>query len=412
MLDHAKGVFRPSSAALKPSAVSAAVGGFSSATKAPRSTGSGVKGAAFVTTQNRLNERDQDDALLSLYICKDTARNLLKGHDDKLSDRISHCGRVPYVFDPHLERNPDTGKGRVSGVKSCGSCWTCPRCSPRISNKRRDELNQLLSGARAEKLAVVMVTLTASHKKTMNLPAWLSAFKDASKRLRQQKAWRVLKPVLAGSVSVMELTHGRNGYHPHQHWLLLFDCSPVDAHRHAETLRAAWLTSLAAFGLSGNDKAFDAQPADKAGEYIAKFGAADELALSGNKTGRNGSRGPWQLLSDARDGDKQAAAIWREYALAFRGKRQMVWSNGLKQRFGIGETSDEQAAAQADTASEPEVLRAWIGASERFRQAMRRPSALIRAAEKGSCLDAAEFGPSDLERWRKRGGDLVIEPPS
>ena len=164
--------------------------------------------------------------------------------------------------------------------------------------------------------------------------------------------------------------------------------------------------------LSGNDAAFQVQSAQAAGAYVAKFGAAEELALQGQKRGRNGSRGPWQLLDDARDGCARSAAIWREYALAFRGRRQLVWSPGLKARFSIGETTDDEAAAEVDPAPPAaEVLRAWAGAGDRWRSARRRRVALVQAAEAGGSLDAAEYGPTDALRWQLRGGDAVLEPP-
>lgn len=213
-------------------------------------------------------------------------------------------------------------------------------------------------------------------------------------------------------MTATEVTHGRNGWHPHFHEILLLDASPADALAMLETLRAGWRTSLAAVGLSGNEAAFQVQSAQAAGAYVAKFGAAEELALHGEKRGRNGSRGVWQLLDDARDGCARSAAIWREYALAFRGRRQLVWSPGLKARFNIGETSDDEAAAEVDPAPPAaEVLRGWVGASDRWRLARRRRVALVQAAETGGSLDAAEYGPTDALRWQLRGGDAVVEPP-
>jgi len=345
------------------------------------------------------------------FAAKWSAANLLQGHDDKLAARLSHCGYVARAFDVSLQRNDATGAAGFDGLKTCASVWCCPCCSPRISGKRKDELDQLLAGARAENLAVVMLTLTARHDRRMKLAPFLDALKSAKKRMRQRREWRALKPVFVGSVTATEVTHGRNGWHPHFHEIMVLDCSPDEALAHIEGLRGCWLASLAAFGLSGEKAAFQVQPAQAAGQYIAKFGAAEELALQGSKRGRNGSRGPWQLLDDARDGDAQAAAIWIEYALAFRGRRQLMWSPRLKARFGVAETSDDEAAAEVEPAPAPKVLRAWIGSSEAWRSARRRRVALVHAAETGADLETAERGPTDRQRWRRYGGDNVIEPP-
>lgn len=55
------------------------------------------------------------------------------------------------------------------------------------------------------------------------------------------------------------------------------------------------------------------------------------------------------LRSFLADGeDKQAAALFREFAETFKGKRQLHWSRGLKARFAVEEASDEQLAAKIE----------------------------------------------------------------
>jgi hypothetical protein len=46
--------------------------------------------------------------------------------------------------------------------------------------------------------------------------------------------------------------------------------------------------------------------------------------------------------------DKQAMALFREFAECFKGKRQLSWSNGLKARFFVDEKTDEELAAEKD----------------------------------------------------------------
>ena len=52
------------------------------------------------------------------------------------------------------------------------------------------------------------------------------------------------------------------------------------------------------------------------------------------------------ILADV--SDKQAGVLFVEFAEAFKGKRQLTWSPGLKKRFAIGELSDEELAAKQD----------------------------------------------------------------
>jgi hypothetical protein len=85
---------------------------------------------------------------------------------------------------------------------------------------------------------------------------------------------------------------------------------------------------------------------------------ANELTQTGAKLGRGGSRSVWQILDDYRDRTiprvdrKRCAALLLEYAAATKGTKALKWSPGLKDRFGIGDTTDEDLAceeADADT---------------------------------------------------------------
>ena len=50
--------------------------------------------------------------------------------------------------------------------------------------------------------------------------------------------------------------------------------------------------------------------------------------------------------------DKQAAALFAEFAKAFKGKRQLSWSNGLKAKFNLVEKNDEELAAELEDNAE------------------------------------------------------------
>jgi hypothetical protein len=347
---------------------------------------------------------------LASFAFKRCASNLLLKHDEKWARRVSACGYVAHQTEVELQRREHAGgevSGSLFGLVSCKSVWACPVCSSRISNVRRDEMNTLLAWSRDQKHSVVMLTLTARHNAKTALSPFLDDLKEAARRLRQSRQFRGLD--LVGSVAATEVTHGRNGWHPHLHLLLILPCPPADALAAVEGLRAEWSRSLEKFGRDCNAAGFQVQAASAAGDYVAKFGAGEELALGKVKLGRGGSRSPWQLLSDATAGDKRSCALWVEFALAFKGRRQLQWSNGLKLLCGVSEVSDDQAA-DAEPVAEPVTLRAWPGSSLAWRSARRRRCSLLDAAETGSSLDGAEFGLTDAERWRSElSASVVIE---
>lgn len=331
------------------------------------------------------------------------AAKLLKAAGLKQAMSVSRCGYCPQRRDkPVLLVREGAGKAYFAGLQSCNSVWLCPKCSARISEERRGELNELLAWARSKGYAIFLLTLTGAHTAHMVLDVGLSRMKNAKKSFHQRKAFRDLPMI--GNVSATEVTHGRNGWHSHFHVIVILE--PGTGKDVLEALAGEWLSCLEKYGLTGDaERAFDVLAASTVGEYVAKFGVAEEVALSGKKRGRNGSRTPWQLLADSRDGDTHAGRLWTQYARAFVGRQQLVWSQGLRGLSGVG-ADDKQADDQkTDPLLEPEppvVLRSWPGNSERWRRARRRLWALQVAAETGACLNAAEFGVCDAERWRQR----------
>ena len=204
--------------------------------------------------------------------------------------------------------NMDDARSRFSGLQTCGSVWACPCCSHTISDSRRQELNDLLAWARSQGYVPVLMSLTARHTKAHKLGDLLDNLKKAKQRLSQRREWRALP--LIGSVTATEVTGGGSyGWHPHFHTLMLIEATTeAEAVEFVERLRAPWLACLKAFGLDGAGAAFDVQGAAGAGNYVGKWGAAEELAL-GERKGRHG-RTPFQLLHDASEtGDTLASEL-------------------------------------------------------------------------------------------------------
>jgi hypothetical protein len=236
-------------------------------------------------------------------------------------------------------------KARFNGLQTCGSVWSCPVCSATVSRQRQQEMNDLLSWGRTKGYSVVMLTLTLRHTQADSLLASLTGLKNANRRLQQHSAYKTFKTAhLVGSVTATEVVGGGvNGWHPHFHKILILRCAQADAIKEVEKLRTAWITSLEKEGCSGKTAAFHVQDGNTAGKYISKWGAAEELTLGQKKSARAGST-PFQLLDAYTQGDKRAGALFAEYAKVFKGRCQLVWSNGLKKLASIKEISDERAA--------------------------------------------------------------------
>lgn len=236
-------------------------------------------------------------------------------------------------------------KTRLGGLAVCGS-HLCPVCGPRVANQRTDEIRAVLDHVGlSPDIWPVMVTLTVAHKNGDKLAGLSQGIKSALRRWKQHRRYKAARPQIVGTVAAFEATHGRNGWHPHHHVILLVRGPSLrSAMRVIASLRDAWTVSLEAEGLSCGRAGFKATRADKAMRYLAKWDAASEAGQSHKKEGKQGGRSPAQLLRDAYAGDRRAAALWSEWAAAMKGRSLLRFSPGLRAWAGLSSVSDEQAA--------------------------------------------------------------------
>lgn len=339
--------------------------------------------------------------------------------------RQSHCRWTVQRRDSSVEvhlgkREGSPSKASYAGLQTCGSVWLCPCCSEKISRTRAKELNHALMRAREMGFIPLMVTLTARHDRHDLLAAQLHGMKKAKQRMRRHRAWANMKAsgALVGTITATEVTWStRAGWHTHFHeiWFLTGTAEAAVLEM-IQRFRDVWITSLEAEGLDGiPERAFQAQGASAAGDYVGKWGAAEELALKDRKKGNRGGRTPTQLLHDATlESDTQAAAVWQEYAREFRGKRQLVWSNGLKDLFGIEEVADGEAAELEEMETELVALishESWTGWGGRLGARWRRVRILEAAEKDGTAGVLREAGARGTDDDKLCDTELIEPPP-
>lgn len=277
-------------------------------------------------------------------------------------ERVASCLRrvVPLRQWVDVLYSPKVKRAHYRGLRVCGSVWCCPVCAAKITERRRVELTQAVIGNSQFKTA--LVTLTLRHSQEDRLDVVLDALLSAYRFIKTGRQWQrfACDVGMVGSVRALEVTHGANGWHPHLHVLTFQTGSPGDLEGF---FTERWLAALAREGqeaLSG--PGVDVRTADRdVADYVAKYGKEPvdtdrpfrwtmehELTKAPVKQAGFGGASPSQLLADyACHNDKEAGNRWREYALAFKGKRQLVWSRGLRDLLGLGqEQSDEEIAKQ------------------------------------------------------------------
>jgi len=246
--------------------------------------------------------------------------------------------------------------GAYRGLQHCGQVWACPICSAKISERRRQELGGGIETWQERGHKVLLVTYTIQHRAAHSLKSTLEGLLKARKGLLSGEAAKRFnrRHGVVGRVRALEVTHGRNGWHPHIHELI-FVTGDTNRAELVTELRRKWAARIeASCGRTVSDYGVDVQFADmNVADYVAKFGyertwgPEHELTKSASKTGKLKNRGPIGLLSDAFNGDEKSGRLWAEYALTFKGKRQLTWSDGLRELLGLStEKTDEEVAEE------------------------------------------------------------------
>lgn len=294
-----------------------------------------------------------------------------------------------------VKRTESNKSGRLHGTTTCKNVWTCPVCSAKICAVRQVELFDGMKNWIGQGGYVYLITLTFPHERGMPLADLVKKFIKARTHFKNSGTYKriLAKGVRKGSVSSLEITFGdEHGWHPHNHDLLFATSDAfgvekrdgeqlTDDERRADKvkmtkgengclssrlideLKAAWYMALLKAGLCDKgdmtkvlEHGLDVRGGQHAAEYIAKFGKEQKWGLSREATmhacktgtkkdGEYHGAHPFQLLAWAEGGDGAAVEQFREYAEAFKSKRMLSWSPGLKKELlGVDDDSDEEAA--------------------------------------------------------------------
>jgi hypothetical protein len=284
-----------------------------------------------------------------------------------------------------IRRRQDGSGARFVGVHTCGSVWACPVCSNKIAHQRRDELRLAHAAHARQGGAVYLVTLTFPHQPhAIPLADMVERMLKAATAWGNSKGYRRFLGTAAkpgkwerlGQVKAVEVTWGEHGWHPHLHIVLFAEPGMQDDLEAVGALKDEWIRQVMKVGLAGRDRlndmllyAFDFKAGQFVTDYIAKFGREPEprsreisaikdrwgvqseatrwIDKTGtDKQGEYVGLTPFGLLADAvENNDADSAGLYRDYTEAFEGRRQLVWSPGLKKALRIADIEDEEIAS-------------------------------------------------------------------
>lgn len=253
-----------------------------------------------------------------------------------------------------------------SGTERCGSVWSCPVCSAVIRAARAAEIETGVVRHMESGGGALFLTGTIRHKKDDTLAVGLEAVLEGWRRVIRGNPWKkwTQRIGLVGIIRTVEITRSdRNGWHPHLHALALLEAPISDQLRGAfeAWVLDRWRTMVTKLGarLPSVERGFTARQVDKDGRVLAQYIAkiqeekrvklGAEIARADLKSGRAGSRLPFELLDTAgwHDGDRE---LWLEYVDATAGRRCFTWSKGLRAALALGEElTDDQLIEQTES---------------------------------------------------------------
>jgi len=289
------------------------------------------------------------------------------------SHSTTKCLRVKHRSSSRVGVRVDRkhNKAHYSGLDVCGSPWACPVCASKLQNRRAIEIQDAFKWAYKDKqFQMMMVTLTFPHGIADDLGDMLDKLKLAMKYFRKGKTYDKFKAGIKyqGMIKAMEITWGNiNGWHPHTHELQIIDynITPAEEKRIHKFILNRWEMACKKAGLLKHGSIADFRKRAvntifhaKDSDYLAKlnnedraWGADREMASSSTKQGRLTGLSPFQILEQS-DGNEQFQNLFLEYALKMKGKKQLIWSRGLKDKVGIKEKSDKELVNEQTSESE------------------------------------------------------------
>lgn len=345
-------------------------------------------------------------------ILQETAREILKqmqirktkNHPEGYKTfvhRVNYClcRRIDNKKGVGVRINENRGTAYYDNLQRCGSVWTCALCAGEITEVRKIELKQGIDNWRSKGGWVYLVTLTNRHHMGDNLGDLLSGQRKALQNLWRQRAVKEMFKALGyvGRITATEVTWSfDNGWHPHFHLLVFFD-HQINIQGLQTFLASEWINACRKVGLKlpSMDIGVDVRDGSYADKYVAKWGLEHELTKGHVKKGRGDSLTPFDMLRQYPENPELFGDLFREFADVFKGKRQLVWTDGLKKLLEVEDKTDEDIIFQTEKES---ILIHELGVEVWH--------LLVRYSHRAEYLDAIE---QDYADGGNKAYDLVIK---
>lgn len=274
-------------------------------------------------------------------------------------ERVAVCMKrmIPTRATVDVMHTPKYHKANYRNLMVCGSVWHDPICSARITERRRVEVEEVIAEL---PYAKAMVTFTIQHKQFEKLAELYEGLNKSYRDMKEGRWWHDIESSygLTASIRGAEVTWGsRSGWHPHYHTLFFFNrrAENIDQESFTDqiTQRFVQIANRNGYYVSPEFGVKVSWDQSQASAYPAKWGLDYELTKMPSKVAKSGDRfTPYQLLIQYALGGKYATVyrdMFIEYAQTMKGKKQLVWSKGAREKLGLGaEPTDQELAEGQD----------------------------------------------------------------
>jgi hypothetical protein len=182
--------------------------------------------------------------------------------------------------------------------------------------------------------------------------------------MTKQRDYKQLKDRfgIVGYAKTLEVTQGKNGWHPHYHLVWFTERPLTDAEREQfdASLYQLWMLNVTKYtDRTVNHEANHVQKIrtiDAIANYMSKS-IAFELTHGHTKDGKMPTqRTPFQIANDyTKSFDERDEARWNEYVDAIAGERMITYSRSLSElRTPESHATDEEIAEMDDSTAQPD----------------------------------------------------------
>lgn len=251
------------------------------------------------------------------------------------------------------------GKLALRGVTYCHNTWACPSCTPRAMMKIATRLKAAYKMLGERGYEARMITFTVPHQviyaKNVTFGANLNImlhFLRTTFNSFLSGTIKHVRPKDCYTFQIFEVTHGKNGWHPHIHAIYWFKKEEWSAflekeqnlveswHRHCCKIGKKMMTDeminqadyeeiLGTLPTSNNPGVYISKHTNEVYNYI-NDGLANEVTTLHFKEARRGNLTIWQILDLAlKDNNEQCWKLFIEYALATQGLHRWRFNRGF-----------------------------------------------------------------------------------